>query len=267
MATGYTARREVADNNKCNNCHEQLGTHPNFHGGSGTQAGQAGPRNDVGICNICHNTTGVDSGWSYNVSTYIHGIHGASKRTVPFTWQIANNYSQMLYPGVLKDCNQCHLPNTVNLSAAGGAAIASKLLWTTTATLLHGASSPNDDSPDINVLNNYGNNFSFTAAGAVVPSYTPAGTGALGAGGVLVPTQIAPAGGLTIQAQNTTLVSSPIAAACFSCHDTSTARGHMTTNGGAIYEARSTAFTKSEGCLACHGAVTIADVVVMHRYP
>jgi hypothetical protein len=37
------------------------------------------------------------------------------------------------------------------------------------------------------------------------------------------------------------LVSSPIAAACFACHDSSTARQHMTTNGAAIYKKRSDA--------------------------
>ena len=46
VATGYTARRAIVDNAKCNSCHDQLGTSPVFHGGA---------RNDGTICAFCHN--------------------------------------------------------------------------------------------------------------------------------------------------------------------------------------------------------------------
>ncbi|MCX7178491.1 MAG: OmcA/MtrC family decaheme c-type cytochrome [Proteobacteria bacterium] len=256
-ATGYTARRSVVDNAKCNNCHEVLGTHPNFMGPSGVnQTGQAAPYNNVTTCVLCHYTLRTGSGWSYNANTMIHAIHGAGKRSVAYTWK--PGFSTIEYPGVLKDCNQCHLPNTVNLSANGGETLAPNLLWTTTATGLHGAASPTDDSPYFSTATNYGNGFSFNAAGAVVSAYTPAG-------GTLVPQHIVGAGGESIPAQGTTLVSSPMSAACFSCHDTSTAKSHMTSNGGAVYEARSTALLKSESCLVCHGAGKVADVVVVHQ--
>jgi cytochrome c551/c552 len=39
----------------------------------------------------------------------------------------------------------------------------------------------------------------------------------------------------------------------------------MKTNGGAVYEARSTALTKGEACLACHGAGKDYDAAVVHQ--
>jgi OmcA/MtrC family decaheme c-type cytochrome len=70
--------------------------------------------------------------------------------------------------------------------------------------------------------------------------------------------------GATTEAAATTLVNSPIASACFACHDTDAARGHMSSNGGAIYEPRSTALQKIEGCLVCHGAGKEYDAAVVH---
>jgi hypothetical protein len=133
---------------------------------------------------------------------------------------------------------------------------------------------------------NYGNAFSYTVAGATVGAVTPAnGSGAAGtavaahvavsgtvntvaANGTVTSTvggAGSVAGGEIFVPQPSTLISSPIASACFACHDTSTAKAHMTTNGGAIYEARSTALTKSEGCLACHGQGKDFDVAVVHQ--
>jgi hypothetical protein len=63
----------------------------------------------------------------------------------------------------------------------------------------------------------------------------------------------------------TTLVNSPISSACFSCHDTSSARSHMTSNGGSVYETRSLAATKGEACLVCHGVGRVSDVAVVHQ--
>jgi OmcA/MtrC family decaheme c-type cytochrome len=118
-------------------------------------------------------------------------------------------------------------------------------------------------SPYVTAGWNYGNAFTFTPEGSVVTKYTP--SNGTGGSGTAVSAYIAPAGGATVAAQSTSLVNSPIASACYACHDTSTAKGHMTSNGGAIYEARSTALLKSEGCLACHGQGKVEDVAVVHQ--
>jgi OmcA/MtrC family decaheme c-type cytochrome len=67
-------------------------------------------------------------------------------------------------------------------------------------------------------------------------------------------------------AQGTTLVSSPIVAACSACHDSAIAIDHMQTNGGSFYEPRSTAFTKpqKEECLLCHGPGRLASIADRH---
>ena len=72
------------------------------------------------------------------------------------------------------------------------------------------------------------------------------------------------ASGSTTQAAPTTLVNSPYVAACANCHDSDIAIAHMKSNGGAFYEARSTAFTKQEQCFLCHSSGKIADVKLVH---
>jgi len=67
-------------------------------------------------------------------------------------------------------------------------------------------------------------------------------------------------------AQGTTLVNSPIVAACSACHDSAIAIDHMQTNGGSFYEPRSVAFTKpqKEECLLCHGPGRLASIADRH---
>jgi OmcA/MtrC family decaheme c-type cytochrome len=219
---------------KCNACHNSLGifTDAVFH---------AGERNDANSCSFCHNTNQTNGGWSGNVSTFIHGIHGGSKRTTPFTWHAASateNYTTgVTYPGKLNKCEQCHLPDTYNFSATNSAKAVPNLLWTTNAkgTMASTSTSAYSFSPDITLDVNYGTAFSYN--------------------GVT---------GVATQAAATTLVSSPISAACYSCHDDKTARTHMELNGGILYKDRSNV-GKVETCLICHGKGTIADIKVVHN--
>jgi OmcA/MtrC family decaheme c-type cytochrome len=239
VATGYTARHAVVDTAKCNNCHDQLGTNPNFHGGA---------RNDATACAFCHTGNRTSNGWSADASTFVHGIHGHDKRTVAFMWNAVSrtdDFDGLLYPGALRKCEQCHVPNTYNFAATNNAAAVPNLLWSTTATGIFNGTSTNATAYQISPyvvadnVKNYGNGFTFTPAGA---------------SGEIVP------------ADGATLVNSPIASACFSCHDTGSAKAHMVTNGGAIYETRSTALAKTETCLVCHGAGKVADVKAVHLY-
>ena len=59
-------------------------------------------------------------------------------------------------------------------------------------------------------------------------------------------------------------MTSPTVAACSGCHDTADAISHMKSNGGAFYQARSTALGTHETCLVCHGTGRTADIAVMH---
>jgi cytochrome c551/c552 len=133
------------------------------------------------------------------------------------------------------------------------------MLWPTVATGTTAAAGAST-SPYIaqTAGTKYGLGFSFTTPGQAYSTYTLVD-------GTVVPAGTAGATGFTRAAEGATLVSSPISSACYSCHDTATAKAHMTTNGGAVYEARSTALAKGEACLTCHGVGKDYDAAVVHK--
>jgi len=227
VATGYTARRQIVDNSLCNKCHLKLGvfTASAFH---------AGQRNDANTCAWCHTPNRTSSGWSADSEVFIHGIHAADKRSVPFNWHATSatdGFFNVGYPGVLQKCQTCHLPGTYDFSAPASSAALPNRLYRTVAsgTLSAGVST----SPYVTLGQNYG---------------------AVDSG--------------------TDLVSSPIAAACFACHDgkmvsdpTQNVVDHIQGMGnGSIYQSRTVALAKgSEQCLLCHGPnSTIAPIAAMH---
>lgn len=232
----YTGRRTIVETARCNACHEKLGvfTESSFH---------VGQRNDANTCAWCHTPNRTSSGWSVDSTSFIHAIHAADKRSVPFTYTAASStdgFFSIGYPGVLQKCETCHLPGTYDFSASASSAAGSNRLYRTVAT---------------------GTGFT-TAAAATSFSFAPAD---------LVPRDVDYGNSTTTTALN--LVSSPIAAACFSCHDgqmvsdaTQKVRDHMEGMGtGSIYRARGTAILKQEGCLLCHGPnSTIAPIKAMH---
>lgn len=248
VATNYTGRRVIVAAAKCNSCHEQLGINPEFHNGE---------RNDPTACAICHTPNEINDGsqtknygWAGAINTYIHGIHAATKRSVPFTWAAwdfteTDNVSKIEYPGVLKNCEQCHLPGTVNFANTGGSTITP--LYTTTSA---------GTSTGVTTAGPGGTNNSW----AISPYIDPAVNYGL-------PPAVSVSGVITTTTANTdpNLVNSPIASACFSCHDTSLAKAHIVSNGGSVYETRSTALLKTETCLICHGQGRVADVAVIHQ--
>jgi OmcA/MtrC family decaheme c-type cytochrome len=237
VVDGTTARRTIADAAKCNSCHEQLGTEPNFHGGS----------YNIVLCSLCHTPNQSSSGWTASYRAWVHGIHGASKRTVPYTWHAVSateNYSEVEYPGVLNHCEQCHNPGTYDYSASVYSSATKSMLLATTATGTF-ASTSYTKSPYIvaDGVTNYGKGFSIT----------------IGADTNTAPT--------VVEAAATTLVSSPITAVCTACHDSSAAISHVKSNGGSFYEQRSDALLhpNSEACLICHGPGKVAAIADVHK--
>ena len=250
LPTGFTtatARRAIVESARCNSCHQALGvfTASTFH---------AGQRNDAATCTFCHNVNRVNSGWGVNIKEAVHAIHAADKRVNKFSWEASagDKYWEVTYPGVLNNCEQCHVPGSYDFSNATNAAAVSNLLWTTVAT----GTVPNP----VNVV--------VTGNEAIPGTYWSPFVTAGAAYGTGYTTNFATAS-LTpyVDAAGTTLVSSPIASACFACHDTTTAKSHMVSNGGQLYVARSTVTPAASGeaCLVCHGTGKVADIKVVHQ--
>jgi OmcA/MtrC family decaheme c-type cytochrome len=166
VATGYTGRRAIVDNNTCKNCHGALGIEPTFH---------AGQRNNAPTCSFCHTANRTSSGWAAGSRYFIHAIHGGRVRSTPFVWHAPTpgpGYGEVEYPSPLNDCQTCHLPGTNKLVNANSN------LPMTVATGTLAASFTN--SPYITVGTNYG-------AGYAVSGTTGVQTEAVGTTLVISP--------------------------------------------------------------------------------
>lgn len=242
-ATGFGARRQIVDDALCNKCHLELGlfTAEAFH---------AGQRNDGSTCAWCHRPAQTSSGWSADSSYFVHAVHAADKRTVPFTWhaaEVGKSYADIGYPGILNKCEACHLPGTYDFSASASQSAMANRLYVTVGVGKYNAGASAlakyTISPYVTADNvqNYGAGFVFNQSATANVTVTKAdGTT------VTVPPQG------TFNAEGTTLVMSPIVAVCSSCHDATVAIQHMESNGGSFYRARSVALARSEQCMFCH---------------
>jgi OmcA/MtrC family decaheme c-type cytochrome len=257
----YAARRVIVSNDKCKDCHAQLGANPSFH---------AGQRNDAPTCAFCHRPNQTSGGWSASSSTFIHSIHGAAERTVGFNWHAAcppgttyptsctaDNadpyFAKVTYPGILNNCQQCHLPGTYDFSSAASAAAVSRLLMSTVAT--GKLTADISTSPYVATDGtDYGNGFATSNQTASTYGTTTCSTTTPCVCSLAAP----------CEAAATTLVKSPIAAACSSCHDAPTAISHMKMMGASFYETRAVAATKTEQCMMCHGPGTVAAIALVH---
>jgi OmcA/MtrC family decaheme c-type cytochrome len=263
----YAVRRPIVNNSTCTKCHEQLGGRPSFH---------ADQRNDASSCAFCHRPNQTSGGWSASSSTFIHGIHASGMRTTPFMWHAgcptgttfaagtctaANatpNFAKVTYPGVLKNCLQCHLAGTYDFSLATSAAALPNLLASTVATNPSSTTLLAADistSPYVAPATDYG--LGYTTGNVT--------TGTMN--GVACTTAAPCVCTLAVpcEAASTTLVKSPITAACSTCHDSAEALDHMTQMGGSFYETRLAAKTKTELCMTCHGPGTVAAIADVHK--
>jgi OmcA/MtrC family decaheme c-type cytochrome len=150
-------RRTIVATEKCNVCHGALGT----TSGSNTlaEAFHGGARNIVEACVVCHDpnkmsstimTNGLALNESYQFKRMIHGIHGNSKRTYPFTHGnkvvgafnkdgtsmtggaplattgVENYAAEVAWPGVGINCNVCHVDNSYKTDRGTLGAVVSK---------------------------------------------------------------------------------------------------------------------------------------------
>ena len=214
---------------------------------------------------LCHDANRTNNGWSVSSNAHVHAIHSAAKRTADggpkFTWTAKDatggttgapveGFFNVGYPGILRNCQQCHLPNTVNFGTTANAAQATSLPFRTACS-------------GTTAMGGTGG----TATATTMSPYVTAGQ-VCGAG-----FSASLATGVITDAATTTLVNSPIANACFSCHTTASAMAHIRYNGGSLYATRAslqtdpanpTKLVNNEQCLVCHGAGRVADAEVVH---
>jgi OmcA/MtrC family decaheme c-type cytochrome len=266
----WVGRRAIVENARCLTCHTALGVNPTFH---------AGQRNDGPTCSFCHTPNKVNGGWAVNGKYFIHAIHAGSFRTMPFPVDAPDGtWAGVTFPGPLNDCEACHAPGSYDLSAAASAAAQPNMLATTVATGTMAASA--STSPYVTVGTNYGSGYATSGTRASLAS----GQAITGTQGATTCTAAAPCTCTVASpclavtcsvtypcdADPTTLVISPITAACVACHDSAAANGHIVANGGLFYAPRSEMAAQQqqiigESCLVCHGAGNIASIADVHR--
>lgn len=236
-------RRVIVSNAKCNDCHGALGT----TSGSNTLANafHSGARNTVESCVICHDanrasstvmTNGLSLNESYQFKTMIHGIHGNSKRTYPFTHGnkvlgafgkdgfllsdgvtpmtvgTENYAAEVAWPGVGVNCNACHVDNSYKQDLGTLGSVVLKFGDTATSEAVFGKATLLADPLQWKVI-------------------------------------------------------SPKAASCTSCHDSSAAIGHVTAFGGSAFGNKTQAEIAAmprETCNDCHASGGFKGVDIVH---
>ena len=226
--------------------------------GSNTLANafHSGARNTVDACPICHNVnrasttlmtdpngdvlpvfpvTSLFAGRTFNQSfqfkNMIHGIHGGSRRSSPYTHgnppgEVEDYSVEVAYPGILSDCTTCHINDSYRTDAS---VLGSSVLSTSTTVFdaTTGAGNPNADLVSF-VLN---------VDSLVDPLQLP--------------------------------VFSPKAASCTGCHDTAANRDHMLTIGGAAFDMNQADVALDgrvfERCDECHGVSGAVDIKSVHH--
>jgi OmcA/MtrC family decaheme c-type cytochrome len=262
-------RRQVVSNEKCNVCHGALGT----TSGSNTlaEAFHGGARNTVEACSICHDqnrysstvmTNGRALSENYSFKRMIHGIHGTSKRTYPFTH--GNN--------VIGAFDK----NTFLLTLDGLIAASTSSSVSAPAGTLFQPYSTGVTVPAGTALGTTGSDVENYAAEVAYPGIgldcntchvNNSWQRDLGTVGSVVAKPIDQG---TLKAGTNPLdwiVITPQAASCTSCHDSTTAINHVVGTGGAAFGTATQAqsLQTQEICADCHANGKPYGVDVVHK--
>jgi OmcA/MtrC family decaheme c-type cytochrome len=258
-------RRTIVDTEKCNACHGALGA----TSGSNTLANafHGGARNRVEACVVCHDvnratsnimTNGMAFIESFQLKRMIHGIHGNSKRTYPFT-----HGNKVIGPfdiatGLLSGPGTGSAVSSGSVSAPSGTAFEP---WATATALPTGTPLAAD-------VENYAAEVAWPGVGIncnvchVDNSYKVdhGPVGAVIAKPILTATSKADPNPMNW------MVISPKAATCTACHDSPKAMAHVTSFGNASFGNRTQlqSTQTQEICADCHSSGGFKGVDIVH---
>ena len=250
-----TARRSVVDSNKCGNCHEWF----EGHGGQrNIGLGSSG----IVACVVCHNPGIVTSGRGISDAALGAYTFSAADNKILSLWgfnktatnaalafpQTSNNFKDMIH-GLHAGKDRTNpiqiardrTPNAINLidgSEIGFPAILKKCETCHISGTYSGLPA--------NVLAT-----TYEADNGVFLNGTSRAT--------------ADAKAALSQPNPGDKVTTPFAAACVSCHDSSAAKAHISLNGGQILALRSAMSYTNESCAVCHGKGSEFDPVKVHK--
>jgi OmcA/MtrC family decaheme c-type cytochrome len=270
-------RRAIVSNEKCEVCHGLLGT----TSGSNTMANafHSGARNTVESCAMCHDpnrsssstimTNGLALNESYHFKRMIHGIHGNSKRTYPFTHGNPvqgqfNKAGALTTAGTFLNPVRVTIGGTATTVIAAGTAVPAGTTFEMIeqiAAQAAAAAGYTGTTPAVNIAN-FAAEVAYPAVGLncnachVNNSYKVDRS-------VLGSVVSKPAG---VTDPLKWLVISPQAATCTSCHDSPKAIGHVATYGGASFGNRTQeqSLHTQETCADCHASGVFMGVDIVH---
>jgi OmcA/MtrC family decaheme c-type cytochrome len=270
-------RREIVSNDKCNVCHGALGT----TSGSNTLANafHSGARNTVEACALCHDqnrmsstvmTNGMALQENYSFKRMIHGIHGNSKRTAPFTHgnPVKGPFDmsgKLLADGIF--LNDYTIRGFAPVVVAAGTPVAAGATFMTIEELINTAATGLGYTGTPQTIENYAAEVAYPAVGLNCNGchVNESWKRDLGTVGSVV--SMPRVGTSTDPNPLNWRVITPKAASCTSCHDSAKAINHVIAAGGAAFGTATQAqsFQTLESCVDCHAAGRPVGVDVVHK--
>ena len=279
-------RRQVVSNEKCNVCHGSLGT----ASGSNTanvianqsNAFHSGARNSVEACPVCHDanrmsstvmTNGLALNESYQFKRMIHGIHGNSRRTYPFTHgnPVAGVFSKegsLQADGFFLSDQTVTVNNLAKTVITAGTVVPKGATFQTIESMLNTARTNAGYTGSPASIENYAAEVLWPGVGVNcnachVNDSHKTDRGPLGA------VVSKPLVGSPLAADTNPLnwmVISPMAATCTACHDSAAAMDHVKSFGNGSFGNRTQANSMKiqEVCADCHAIGGFKGVDIVH---
>ena len=273
-----TPRRQVVSNDKCNVCHGALGT----TSGSNTLANafHSGARNTVESCALCHDqnrassstvmTNGMALQENYSFKRMIHGIHGNSKRTTPFTHgnPVQGPFSKsgtLLASGIF--LNDYTIRGFAPIVVPAGTPVAAGSTFLTIEDQINAAAKSLGYTGGPVTIENYAAEVAYPAVGLNCNGCHVNDSWKQDRGSVGSVVSVPKVGSSPDPNPLNWRVITPKAATCTSCHDSANAISHVIGSGGSAFGTATQAqsFQTLESCVDCHAVGRPLGVDVVHK--